>query len=142
MPLPLLPLAIKGLFVIGKAIIAHGAVAKTGYVIAKAASIYGLSATVGGVMTVGIAVGGVVWVRDRVNHLKQAIKAIENNDATNAVIHFASLAISLHKPVDALPHAVNDYLQTIEVSKEKTQVVVGLIRDLRTDIANEIQRRT
>jgi hypothetical protein len=140
MPLPLLPLAIKGLIVLGKAIAAKGMAAKFGYVLLKTISAYGLSATVGGVLTVGIVVGGVVWAKERVDNLRLAFVALENENVGAAITHFAKLAISIGGTVDALPHAVHDYLVTIKTGEEKAQAVAEVIKGLRNDIATEIAR--
>ena len=140
MPFPLLPLAIKGLIVLGKAIAAKGMAAKVGYILVKSVSAYGLSATVGGVLTVGVVAGGIVWVQERVDNLRLAFTAIEQDDMAAAVEQFARLAISIGGVVDALPHAVHDYLVTIKAGEEKAQAVSELITTLRQEISLEINR--
>lgn len=146
MPLPLLPLAVKGLIVIGKAIVAHGSVVpitKTSFVLIKTAvSTYGLSTTVGGALTLGIVVGGVAWVKERVDSLQLALKALEDDDIEGAVKHFADLAVKLGTTVSVLPHAVSDYLETINVASEKVQDISELISCLKDDISYEISRLT
>jgi len=128
------------LIAIGKAIAAHGAAAKVGYVLVKSVSAYGLSATVGGVLTVGVVAGGVLWARDRVDNLRLAFAALERDNVGEAVTQFANLAISIGGTVDALPHAVHDYLVTIKAGQEKAQAVSELLTGLKDDIATEIRR--
>ena len=141
MPLPLLlPLAVKGLAVLAKSIIVHGMAPKAGVVLLKSVAAHGFSQTVGSVLAVGIVVGGVVWAKEMVDNLQLALKALDDDNVGEAVTRFAKLAISLHSTADALPHAVHDYLKTIEVAEEKAQAVSDTIVSLRDEISNKIHQ--
>lgn len=133
-------LAVKGLMVIGKAIAAKGLAAKAGLLLWKMVGAYGLSATIGNTLLIGVVVGGIYWTKDRVDNLSNGLKAIEDGDIKKAVLNFGQLAISSNIEVEMLPDAVHDYLLKINVSEEKASAVAKVVSSLETNIANEVMR--
>jgi hypothetical protein len=132
-------LIVKGIIVMAKAIVAKGATAKVGLVLYKSITTYGLTQTLGSVAAVGLVVGGITWTVERVNNLTAGIKALENNDATEAVCQFGRLALSLNVHVQVLPDAVHDYLVQAHVSEEHAKDVANIIRNLEEPIARAMK---
>ena len=127
-------MAIKGLFTLFTGAAAKVALMAT----VKTALAYGVGAAITGLLIAGIVVSGITWTEKCVNSLGNAIKALENGEATDAIVHFANLAISAGIGADALPDAVHDYLVQSNVSESNAKVIAEAAQELQSAIADKI----
>lgn len=130
----------KGAAVIAKAIAAKGLAAKTGVLAWKAISAYGLSATLSTAFVVGVVVGGIYWTKDRVNNLRNGLKALEDGDMKKAAINLGMLVISSDIEVKMLPDAVHDYLVKVRIPENRAQEVAKVIRGMEDSIEEQVRR--
>lgn len=97
MPLPLLPFALKGAVIVGKAVLAKGgtaAAAKVAYGAKAAAATYGTAATAAAATTVLAFVGGVAWSVENARRAREAYDLAEAGDLSGAGGKLAAIAVS------------------------------------------------
>jgi hypothetical protein len=131
-------LAVKGVIIVAKFVAAHGMGTKVGCVLVKGVIANGLSATVGSVLALGFWVGGVAWGVDRVNQLRAVLKAMGEGRLGAAALDLASLAVSLHVPVEMLPDTVHQFLLAANVSQAHADAITNAIRGLEPSIGDQI----
>lgn len=85
MPIPLLPFAIKGAFVIGKMVLAKAAVAKAGAMtISAMIKAHGVAYAVAQMATACIIIGGLHWSVERIQMLEEAVTEYKNGNNTRS----------------------------------------------------------
>ena len=142
MPILESALIVKGAIVLGKFLAAK--VAPTAlYMGAKQAILtFGISKILAASATVCLVVGAIVWTKERIDTLTEAIKSLENNNMDDAVKNFAKLAIDLDLAADLLPNEIETVLQKKGIPYEKAHEVAQVVSGLEAEIKKEIEKLT
>ncbi|MEG3180013.1 hypothetical protein [Sphingomonas sp. LT1P40] len=96
MPLPLIPFAIKGAFVLGKYMMAKGAAAKVAAATVQTVKAVGVANTLAGAATALVVVGGVKWTAENFDRATRAYRAANNGDLAGAARALIGIASSVH----------------------------------------------
>ena len=96
MPLPLIPFAIKGAFVLGKVLLAKGSAAKVAVATAKTVKTIGVANSLAGAAAACVVVGGVKWTTETIAKAKLAYDLARNDDLVGATKHLIGIATSVH----------------------------------------------
>jgi hypothetical protein len=141
MAIPII-LALKGLAFLGKAIAGKAILVKaTSVVLLKSVAAFGLSSTISTTLVVGTAVGGILWTKGEIKHLKKAFRALEEDQLDEAILHFASLMNAIRSiHAESLADTVHTCLQWIGVSNGKANEVYDLIVEMGDEITQKARQ--
>jgi hypothetical protein len=96
MPLPLLPFAVKGAFVLAKYIAAKGAAAKVAAATIHTVKAVGVANTLATAAAACIVVGGIKWTAENIARARRAYLAANSGDLGSAAQHLIGIAGSVH----------------------------------------------
>lgn len=142
MPFPII-LAVKGIAIAAKFLAAKGMLATAAGFIFKIAMIKGVAATVGGALVVGAVIGGIRWTQDRYTLLREALRALEQEDYEKAVKKIAKIAISLHGlHLDEVHDGILACLEQSGCSSDHVNGIAHLLDELYPQIEARVQAKS
>ncbi|ACV64683.1 hypothetical protein Dtox_3990 [Desulfofarcimen acetoxidans DSM 771] len=138
MPLIELSLLYKGLVVMGKFLVGHGAIAGKAFIALKSAiAAYGLPSVISTVVTTGIVIGGIKWTEERITNVQKIVRGLQEEDYQAAIENFVRLSIATHIPQHVLIDRIGDYLSAAGNDYETIQKVKGALYEIKKHIDDE-----
>ena len=133
-------LVVKGLITTGKFLATKAALAKATALAAKVAiSHYGLGTVLSFTFTTGLVVGKVVWTKEKVDNLRDAIEALQDGDHKRVIWKFANLARSSNTEIEFLPDVIEEYLLKIKVPTDKAEAIAKTITNFESEITEQVK---